>query len=118
MEKVILKDLQLHKGNYKEGGCGYYLSAEYIKETNDGIYSINIPEMKLDINHHGFIYKVEPFDRLMFYPNATVDIGFGDLKLPYHNHIIETKIEDKVHKMTVEEIEKGLGYKVEIVSEK
>lgn len=49
---------------------------------------------------------------------STVDFGFGKIEFDKKTRITEERIHNATKKMTVEEIEKELGYKVEIVSEK
>lgn len=49
---------------------------------------------------------------------STVDLGFGELEFDKKTKITEERIVTTKKKMTVEEIEKALGYKVEIISEK
>ena len=113
--KNYLKDLQLHKD--KDGD--YYLSAVYITEDKRGIYETTIPHICLPLTNHAVINI--PCGDIYFKPTPTVDIGLGELFMDQdengHYHVVRT-IEEKVHNMTLSEIEKKLGYKVRVVSEK
>lgn len=115
MEKVTLVDMQLHKKRLRNGSYSYYLSAEYNRENDYGIYRITVPHVDVPIlNQFSITTSIDPFDI------DYIDFGFGSLPFKaMDGGIIETKIKDKPKKkMTVDEIEKQLGYKIEIVSEK
>lgn len=118
-----LKDLQLHE---KKGS--YYLSAVYEYENESGVYELSIPKMKLNIGipkiHTAATFKVGcAFDIYKldnFITLANADIGFGDLPLGRvdgYTHKI-TIVKEKTRKMTLSEVEKKLGYKIELVSDK
>lgn len=110
--KVELTDISLHCDVY-----GHYLSAKYRIEDNSSIRELNIPKIRLKINH-GFV-EIKHEDGSCFTPR--INMGFGDLPLDHYRdqvgvYFTEKVLEEKVHEMTVDEIEKKLGYKVKIVS--
>lgn len=108
---VELKDMKLHK----DEKCCYYLSLTYIEDRDDGVYEHYFPNAKLCLwetpilETHG--------------SEAWLDLGVRKLLLCRDEETggvyIERKIKDKQpKKMTISEIEKELGYKIEVVSEK
>ena len=110
---ATLKDLKLYKENEK-----YYLSALLIHEDKEGVYEASIPKIELPIASDCSIdYTHETYG---YHPETifTVDFGFGKLYvLPFDddkNYCTLTCIEEKVRKMTLAEIEKELGYKIEL----
>lgn len=111
---VDLKDLQL-----KHDSCGFYLTATYMIEDANSVRKLEIPKIRLKVNPGCVRLSVdtEPFcDRI-------ADIGFGWCELYHtgtreHIYFTETVIEEKVHEMTMDEIEKKLGHKVKIVNKK
>lgn len=96
----------------------YYLDLTYECEDDKEVYVMNIPRVELPCFNNPLINVVSYGDET----NAT--IGFnGGVRLPIHqdmNGALFSKlvVEEKTHKMTVAEIEKKLGYKIEIVSDK
>lgn len=115
--KVTLKNVALY--NDKNG---YYLSLEYEEETIDGIYRIEIPKADLRIPYNRCDIYVEP-SRYLFIQDSDHYLCIGE-----GNKILlkpgltggkysRTLIKKKTRKMTISEIEKELGYKVEVVSE-
>ena len=119
MKDHELVDLQLHKEELEKSAETYYLSATYRYENDRGIYEVTIPKILLPIRD--VIMKTPMSATHIRYAETFVDIGFGDLLvLPDDDGrmIYEKLIEEKVHDMTVTEIEKKLGYKIRVVSEK
>ncbi len=118
MKKYNLVDLQLHKVELMKDVVTYYLSAVYRYETNCGVYEVDIPHIELPL-WNDFNMKNE----FGYYGPCchTINIGFGDLPMRSDKHgnmFYEKLIEEKIHDMTLDEIEKKLGYKVRVVSEK
>lgn len=122
--KCKLVDLQLHK----DEDCGYYMSAVYRHEDESGIYETTIPHICLFTRNGGPIVK-RPIRHRKESLNIdtdmpTIDLGFGDLIFIRVNDketgcctdMITKTIEKKVKKMTLADIEKKLGYKIELVS--
>ena len=113
---MILKDLQLYKENNK-----YYLSALLDQETKKGYYEVSVPRIRLPITF-GCSINTET-DTYFGVPHRTVtiDLGFAELSVePFdddNNYYTEKCIGEKVHEMTLDEIEKELGYKVKLKKE-
>ena len=113
-----LKDLQLHKEKLSEFSETYYLSAVYHYEDNAGFYEVTIPRIVLPICKPSIKQNMYYYDTM---PECHIDIGLGDLRMvpdKEGNCYYQKLIREKVHDMTLEEIEKKLGYKVRVVSEK
>lgn len=111
---ATLKDLKLYKENDK-----YYLSALLIHEDKRGIYEVSIPKIELPIASDCSIDYT--YGACGYFPNTTltVDFGFGKLyAVPVDDdnklYFTLTCIEEKVRKMTLAEIERELGYKIEL----
>ena len=108
-----IKDLQLYKENNR-----YYLSALVEHEDERGVYEISIPKIELPVERNCIIDKTVT-DR-NYKPHTVVSINFGFGKLyvePFDNndnYCTINCVEEKVHKMTLAEIEKKLGYKIEL----
>lgn len=124
-ECFYLKDLQLYKDKDEYNIERYYLKAIYEKVTKYKKERVTIPKILLPVNTGEPIIKQEISDNR--YSDNTIDIGFGYLPVQYD--IIEPRnmtkgtmlievLEEYPQKMTMEEIEKRLGHKVEIVSGK
>jgi hypothetical protein len=108
---MILQDLNLYKNDGK-----YYLSAKLDHEDKAGFYEVSIPKIYLPVSS-----DIAVSSSSSCYGNAaSIDFGFATLAVePYDdNHFFTiTCLEEKVHKMTLAEIERELGYKVEIQEE-
>lgn len=108
MQKSRLTNLEL----YSEDGI-YYLKAEYEVEDEHRLEKYTFPKLYLPIGDRFSVY-----DRCGFQPK----IEFGCLELDALKHdgyIFKIEIlKEYPQKMTLEEIEKKLGYKVELVSGK
>lgn len=110
MPRTTIKDVKL-----VQEGDAYYLNLTYECEDEKALYMLNVPRVALPCLNDPYI-------------NAGGDngaaIGFiGGVRLLIHrdmNGALFSKvvIKEKIHKMTVAEIEKKLGYKIEIVSDK
>lgn len=114
---TTLKDLQLYKENNK-----YYLSALFDYEDKKGFYELSIPKIKLPVTRDVEANICSGWDDYN-HPYRVVDVDFGFGKLyaePFNDQgalFALTCIEEKVHKMTLAEIEKELGYKIELREE-
>jgi hypothetical protein len=112
-EEFYLTKLELFKDEDDE----YFFSATYHLEDDFGIKEIHFPKILAPISQT----YIEVTDAGRDW--AEVDLG-GDVKTyaycgGEHNAIFtETVIEEKVHEMTMDELEKKLGYKVKIVNKK
>lgn len=125
MESVMMNDkdwkYKLTKLELHNEGNEYYLEAEYDTENTREKGIIHIPKIPLYIAKTPKIdlYMEEICDRTILRKTCCVDLGFGDISLrpnekePYYTYRVTEK---KVKEMSLEEIEKQLGYKVKIVS--
>lgn len=118
-DKYKLKDLQLHKEE-TENTVGWYLSAVYQHENEVGIYEITIPKIWLPISYGEPIImtSVRKINRCS---ESIIDLGFGELTILNDDQgrkVYEKLIEEKIHDMTLDEIEKKLGFKVRVVRKK
>ncbi len=108
--KVDLTELSFHSDE-----CGYYLTAKYRVEDEHSVSELNFPKIRLRINPNYVAIRQEGDMWL----ETAVDIGFGYARLePDSNNVYftATVLEEKVQEMTMDEIEKKLGYKVKIVN--
>lgn len=117
-----MNDINLTNVKLKKDKCGYYLRLKYIQETDSVVNEIIIPKYRLPIRTNDLIIRNEGYHGT----SIEADIGFG--YFPLENGVTEhsdgkeviftvKELKKKVHKMTVADIEKKLGYKIEIVSE-
>lgn len=97
---------------YQEDGK-YFLNAEYEEEDNHRLQRYTIPKILLPI---------DPYPTIRYDDRTnSVDLGFGELPVLEcdKGYLFELEtVKEYPQKMTLEEIEKKLGYKVEIVSGK
>lgn len=110
--KAYLTELSLSR----DDKVGYYLSACYRVEDESRISDIYIPKASLPINPNRVFFSHDPT-----YHGPVCDMGFGKLHLHENSngsYMWEQVVEEKVHEMTLDEIEKKLGYKVKIVNNK
>lgn len=115
MQRSDLTKLEL----YQEDGC-YYLRAEYEVEDDHRLQKYTIPKISLPIRREPVINE-----DVLDYPipryHSTISLGFAELEIlkgdDGYLYKCET-IKEYPQKMTLEEIEKKLGYKVEVVSGK
>lgn len=120
MKNYKLVDLQLHKEE-KDNSVFYYLSATYQYENDRGVYEATIPKIHLPIAYHGEPIMRTSVSRYPYHEDNTIDIGFGEvaiLKDDTGAMFYERLIKEKIYDMTIDEIEKKLGYKVRVVSGK
>lgn len=124
MENKNVKLIDKHV--YEENGL-LYLSLTYefenIEGNNEGKYNLYIPKIALDIKTNDL-----PIINNYSYHSINNERYICDFQAGNHNYILEPKdskeefytykIETKEKKMTIEEIEKELGYKVQIVGKK
>lgn len=113
-----MKDLKLNKEKLGKGAYQYYLTAVIEHEDVAGVYETVIPHIELPLR----LREVKQNDGCYCIgPEMEIDLGFGLLNV-YRNFdeplYTTTKIKDKTQKMTLAEIEKKLGHKIELVSEK
>ena len=112
---TTLHDLHLYKENDK-----YYLSASIVFEDKRGVCEASIPKIRLPIAREPQINVYNYSDEHKPDTEVIVDFGFGDLydeRADGNNYYTIKYLEEKVHKMTLAEIEKELGYKIELKEE-
>lgn len=98
------------------GDVEYYLKAVYEHTTKYRKERLTIPKIHLGVNPHNVIIN----HAICHNYGASVNIGFGNLPIIEKDktaYIVEV-LEEYPQKMTMEELEKKLGHKVEIVSKK
>lgn len=112
--KIAIKDAKLRKDMY-----GYSLDMTYTVETPEEISELHIPRVMLPISDSDVVVKTahEYYGSFLY----IADIGFGPCPVledsDGHYYTVKT-IKEKTKEMTLEEIEKKLGHKVKIVSDK
>ena len=111
---------KIEKVEIDKDGLGYFIHIIYKVENEKGIYLIDTPKLALPIRNTPSIR--EEFSNLCCTNRCIFDLGFGELYARRgngHDRLYTiTELEKKTHEMTIEEIEKKLGYKVKIVAEK
>mgnify|MGYP003292955981 CR=1 FL=1 len=113
-------DMKLTDIEFHTDSKGYYVSVKYRVESDRDIREIDIPKIRLPINPN--LLRLRTFGQ--YSHQCEANIGFGYLPCEYvkrdgHDiYFTETVIEEKTHEMTLDEIEKELGYKVKIVNKK
>lgn len=118
--KVTLTDLELKKDVYGN----YYMAAKYRIEDTSSIRELSIPHIHLNISQSKAVIRMdylEICDKVTDLITPEADIGLGFMPLLMENprnmaYFTETVLEEKTHEMTLDEIEKKLGYKVKIVN--
>lgn len=117
MSVMQMKNVNLYKDNTDNQ---YYLSITFTVEAEEAIYEYHIPKVHLPIcDFDNPVITRYPTNRYGA-EEMYIDIGFGKLLvIPDKDniHYVTRKIKDKTKKMTLKEIEKKLGYKIELVSE-
>lgn len=116
-DKIKLLSLDLYTEIINDmGDVDYFLKAVY-EHTNEYVKErIIIPQIRLGVNPHNLIIN----HATCYNHEANVDLGFGILPIVSVDGAayIVNVLEEYPQKMTLDEIEKKLGYKVEIVSKK
>ena len=109
---------------YKKDGS-HYLKVDFDFEDDFGIYKCHIDKLNFDFkikelicesdhNSKNVILKLESKD-------SYDEISFRTPILSKYSKAVDTLctfevVEEKIHELTVEEIEKKLGYKIKIIS--
>lgn len=105
---------------YQEDGL-YFLRAEYEIGAKHRLEKYTIPKIYLPISQYPIVVH-QCGEYTKNYPaRHTIDLGFGELELckdKNDNFYTMEVLQEYPQKMTLEEIEKKLGYKVELVSGK
>ena len=120
LQNAKLVSLTMNK-TAREGYYGFTLTAVYKYENEQGEWEATFKDIPLPITTDTLpevsMRSHEEFIDDIFIPSTFVNLGYGDQPV-YHKFFEEKLIKEKVHGMTIEEIEKELGYKVRIVKEK
>lgn len=106
----------------------YYLKLVYEYEDYDGTHQLIFPKVSFPFRqdlipnmHTGYdasLYLEAYNDSKLLLTEVTATNYDGETITTSSISVVDCLIKKKVHKMTIEEIEKELGYKVEIVSKK
>ncbi len=113
-----LTDLQLYKEDDK-----YYLCAKFLHEDKRGLHEVSIPKIEFPVSPNCDVSLNSGYDSSYVpYRNVQVDFGFDTLfyarSFNDEGHLFTiTCIEEKVHEMTLAEIENTLGYKIKLKEE-
>ena len=115
--KITKQEFEL----YKEGG-EYYLRVDFDYEDEYGFYKGHADKIKFDMSLTGMEYN-DNYSRKdakarFCAPNedyATTECSFDVLTDSNNRFFTIELVKEKVHEMTVEEIENKLGYKIKIV---
>lgn len=108
--KTKLTDVTL----FEEGGQ-YYFSAAYEVESKSEKFLLEIPRIRIPI-----VTNSVQIYREFTTSDVWVNMGFGGIFRAEEDEdgyfLRETTIEEEVHELTLDDIEKKLGYKVKIVN--
>lgn len=116
-DEIKLISLELYTEIINDmGDVDYFLKAVYERTNKYVKERIVIPKIRLGVNPNNLIIN----HATCYNHEANVNIGFGNLPIVSVDGIayLTEVIEEYPQKMTMEELEKKLGYKVEIVSKK
>lgn len=116
-----LKSVELLKDTLCSKKGRYYLGLTYeFEDAQENVHEVYISRVPLPIYDQGIPeIKCKSVYTMGSYINAgaSIDVGYGDVDLPGDYTVIDTIVKYAPPKeMTLEEIEKKLGYKVKIVS--
>ena len=110
--KVDLSDLKLVKIDDR-----YYLDAIYDVETDAYKMKLHIPRIKLPIDPTRVKIHVDSIMNQNEVFANTSKFNFVVDRDENGHYYTETVVEEKVHELTLSEIEKRLGYKVKVVED-
>lgn len=110
--EVKLIDLSLNTD-----AIGYYLSAKYRVEDYNSVRELDISKIRFRVCED--TVQIRRTGEL--YPQVQINLGLGFMPVVRDGsdnevYFTETVLEEKTHEMTLDEIEKKLGYKVKIVN--
>ena len=113
LETQIIEDVNI---SYNEELCSYVIDISYRHTDSEGhVDIISITDLPITIKNYASIERgILTFNG---YCDTTIDLGFG--RLDFHPTLTryETRrVYTATKEMTLEEIEKKLGYKIKIVS--
>ena len=122
-KKVELKSLELYTEEHR-GIKSYLMKAVYECVSETKKVELTIPRIDLCIDPHrlpNISSEIATFTNMRLSQNKFIDIFGSSLPLRYDkygNVYYEKIIEEYSQKMTLEDVEKKLGYRVELVSKK
>lgn len=96
----------------------YFMKVLVIYENERGTYRRTFPKVEMKFSETSFGIELYNNGKETI---TNVDFGFGPLRAyPVDDFppFFEELVEEKVHDLTIEEIQKKLGYKIRIVSNK
>lgn len=103
-----------------EEGGQFYLSITCRCENESQVSLIDIPRVILPLDKHSPLEVTweNSYHRYAVPERVRLHLGDHDFYLKSHcgKYFTETVVEEKIHELTLDEIEKKLGYKVKIVS--
>lgn len=103
---------------YEDVDNGFYMKLVYTYTDELGKHELTFPKVELPFNQTSLpdITCLSKNDVFLI-PNESMHLFEGSIYWSNEKHYFFDRItEPKVHRMTIEEIEKELGYKVEIVT--
>lgn len=119
IESGEVKNVKL---NYDKQNKMYYLSLTYVYEDERGIYAIEIPRVNLFSQKSHLVIDCNEYG---YYEEAKMHLGFLDglnvnkstvPGISEKVYYVVRTLKEKRHEMTLDEIEKKLGYKITIVN--
>lgn len=117
-----LKSVALLKDSLCSKKCRYYLGLTYeFEDVQENVHEVYISRVPLPIYDQDIPeIKCKSVYTMGSYINAghSIDVGYGDVDLPGDYTVIDTIVKYGIKEMTLEEIEKELGYKVKVVDRK
>lgn len=119
------KNERLVKAELRSIDSSYYMSLVYRYDAEDGVHQVQFPKIRVPIPEtipcvsmeRGFSGNKE-FEIIWI---TNVPEEWIIKTVPYEGRettYIDELIEPAIHEMTVEEIEKKLGYKIKVISKK
>lgn len=119
-ENVKLIGKKVYEENNK-----LYLGLTYEYENDDGKYNLYIPKIELDIKTNdlpiidSILYHSTNYENIEYhFETGGHDYNVLKPNIGNKEEFYALQIKTKTKKMTIEEIEKELGYKIQIVSKK
>lgn len=114
-DKSNLESVQLWKD---EESKDWFLKLEYRCEDEAGVYRVTYPKVLIGLPNHPYLkqtFGFFPGCEVQRLPSRSED-GFLVLPDKQGKFVYQETIFKKTHDMTLEEIEKKLGYSVRIIS--
>lgn len=121
-KKERLKSVKLLKDTLRGGKLRYFLALTYeFEDAQENVHEVYISRVPLPICNLGIPEIKHKSVHTMgsrINTGDSIDIGYGDVDLPSDYVLIDTIVKYGIKEMTLEEIEKELGYKVKVVNRK